>query len=142
MSKPAAEHKGRPFTVRLSPGIERWIVQEASHSKRARSTVLEGLLDEAIRVRRFPGIAFRGPAHDRRAWVVGTALDVWEVIEARQRMGDERLLAEGDLLEHQIRLALSYYRQYPAEIDQAIAENRRDEGEWHALYPAVIPPTP
>ncbi|MBA3945620.1 MAG: hypothetical protein H0X37_13770 [Herpetosiphonaceae bacterium] len=31
---------------------------------------------------RFPGIGFRGPKHDRRAWLLGTALDVWEVIEA------------------------------------------------------------
>ena len=142
MPKLTAQHKGQPFTVRLTPGIERWIIQEASHSKRARSAVVEGLLDEAIRVRRFPGIAFRGPAHDRRAWLVGTALDVWEVIEAQQSIGSERLLTESDLLEQQVHLAVSYYQQYPLEIDQAIAENQREEREWHALYPAVIPPAP
>ena len=49
--------------------------------------MMEDLLDEAIRVRRYPGLAFRGPAHGRRAWLVGTSLDVWEVIEAYQSMG-------------------------------------------------------
>jgi hypothetical protein len=139
MVKQAAEQKGRPFTVRLTPGIEQWIEQEASHTRRARSVVVEDLLDEAIRVRRFPGLAFRGAMHDRRAWLVGTALDIWEVIEAYGKMGPERLRAESDLSEQQIRLALSYYHQFPKEIDIAIAENRRTEEEWHALYPAVVP---
>ena len=38
-------------------------------------------------MRRCPGIAFRGPEHDRRAWLLGTALDVWEVIEGYQDAG-------------------------------------------------------
>ncbi len=138
-TKQTAERKGRPFTVRLSPVVEQWIEQEASRNRRAKSVVMEDLLDEAIRVRRFPGLAFRGPAHDRRAWLLGTALDVWEVIEAYQGMGADRLRAEGDLQEEQLRLAISYYQQFPEEIDRAITENRRAEGEWHALYPAVIP---
>lgn len=45
MANAAAPQKGRPFTVRLTPGIERWIVEEAGHSKRPRSVVLEGLLE-------------------------------------------------------------------------------------------------
>ena len=28
------------------------------------------------------GIAFRGAGHERRAWVVGTALDVWQIVDA------------------------------------------------------------
>ena len=128
MGPPAAlEPKGKPFTVRLTPAVERWIVHEATRTKRSKSTVLEGLAQEAIRSRRFPGIAFRGPAHDRRAWLVGTALDVWEVIEAIQAMGQERLLADGGLSEGQLRLAMSYYREDPAGIDQAIADNQRPE---------------
>jgi hypothetical protein len=95
---------------------------------------------EAARVRRFPGVAFRGPVQDRRAWVVGTALDVWEVIEAYKAMGIERLLREGDLPEPKVRLALGYYEAYADEIDGVLAENRRTEEEWHRLYPEVFAP--
>lgn len=135
----AAAHKGRPFTVRLTASTEEWIDREARRGKRPKSAVLEELLDEAIRVRRFPGIAFRGPTHSRRAWLVGTALDVWEIIEALEAMGEARLVAESDLSADQIRRAIAYYRAYPGEIDEAVAENRRTEAEWHALYPSVIP---
>jgi len=139
MAKSPTEHKGRPFTVRLSSAVEQWIDYEASHNKRAKSVVVEGLLDEAIRVRRFPGLAFRGPAHDRRAWLVGTSLDVWEVIEAYAVMGMDRLLAQGELPEDRVHLAVSYYREYPQEIDNAVAENKRTEDEWHALFPSIVP---
>lgn len=139
MPKLGTATKGRPFTVRLTPALEDWIAEEAHRSKRPKSAVLEDLLAEAVRSRRFPGIIFRGPAHDRRAGLTGTALDVWEVVEAAQAMGEARLRAEGGLTEQQLRLALRYYEAYPAEIDAAIAENRRTEGEWHARYPAVVP---
>lgn len=132
-------HKGRAFTVRLTSSTEDWIDREARRGKRPKSAVLEELLDGAIRVRRFPRIAFRGPAHGRRAWLVGTSLDVWEIIEALQAMGEARLLAESDLSADQVHLAIGYYRAYPDEIDEAVAENRRTEAEWHALYPSVMP---
>lgn len=96
--------------------------------------------EEMARMRKFPGIAFRGPVHDRRAWIVGSALDVWEVIEAYKVMGLERVLREGDLPEQKARLALQYYEAYSEEIDRAISENRRTEEEWRGLYPNVFTP--
>ena len=36
---------------------------------------------------RHPGIAFRGAESSRRAWVPGTALDVWEIVAAYEEMG-------------------------------------------------------
>lgn len=93
-------------------------------------------------MRRFPGIAFReGPA-GRRARVLGTALDVWEIIEARQQMGEERLRLESHLSERQIDLARVYYESYPEEIESFISENRRTEEELHGRSPAVVPPAP
>jgi hypothetical protein len=37
---------------------------------------MEARAEEALRMRLFPGIAFRGADCDRRAWVIGMALDV------------------------------------------------------------------
>lgn len=97
---------------------------------------------EITRARRFPGVWFRGSEGSRRAYLLGTALDVWEVVEAYQAVGRERFLEEGDLSEGRIGLALDYYKAYSQEVDEAIAENRRPEEEWHKLYPSVVPPPP
>lgn len=97
---------------------------------------------EISRARRFPGVGFRGPEGSRRAYLRGTALDVWEVVEAYQAMGRERLLKEGELSEDRLDVALIYYKAYEEEIDEAIAENRQSEEEWHERYPSVVPPPP
>lgn len=131
--------KSEPFTMRLTKETNLWVEQEARRTRRSKGAVVEALAEEAARMRRFPGVAFRGPEHDRRAWVLGTALDVWQVVEAYEAMGLERLLEEGDLFERSIKLAFAYRKEYPEEIDEAIARNQRSQEEWHALYPALIP---
>lgn len=139
MSGSVKERKSRPFTVRLSLGTERWIEREANRTHMSKGTLLQNLAEESIRTRRFPGIAFRGPEHDRRAWITGTSLDVWEVIEAYKSMGLEQLLTDGDLPERKVRLALSYYDEYTDEIDELISDNQRSEKEWHELFPSIVP---
>ncbi len=134
--------KGKPFTMRLSPEVEGWLKREAKRLGRSRGALLEALADEAIRTRRFPGIGFRGPEHSRGAWVIGTALDVWELVELYEGKGRERLLSEHNVSEKQLNLALSYYEAYPEEIDEALEENARTPEEWHRLYPSIIPPPP
>jgi len=63
-------------------------------------------------------------------------MDIWEIIEALQDFGSiERMAAESDLTDNQIRLAEAYYRAFRAEIDQAIAENRRPLDELRSIYP-------
>lgn len=103
---------------------------------------IEALLEEAIRLRRFPGVAFHGPDGDRRAWLLGTPLDVWEIMEMHRDMGRELLLESGPLSERRLDLALAYYREYPEEIDEAIEENRKSPEYWHRKHPSVIPSAP
>ena len=43
----------------------------------------------------FPGVAFRGADWERRAWVIGTALDVWEIVEAFDDIGSVARMADG-----------------------------------------------
>jgi hypothetical protein len=131
--------KSKPFTMRLSPETNEWVEQEARRTRRSKGAIIEALAEESIRMRRFPGIAFRGVDGDRRAWVQGTALDVWEIIQGYQDCGSlERALAESDLPERPMRLALAYYAAYPEEIDLAIGENKRIADEAMALYPALV----
>jgi uncharacterized protein (DUF433 family) len=134
--------KSKPFTIRLSEEVGGWLERENRRTRLPKSALLEILAEESIRTRRFPGIGFRGPEHARRAWVIGTRLDVWEVIELYKGKGRERLLSEHNLSERQLDLALSYYEMYPREIDQALEENARSPEEWHEISPSVIPSPP
>lgn len=94
--------------------------------------------EEARRTRIFPGIAFRGEDWDRRAWAIGTAFDVWQIVDAHRDVGSvEAMVAEGSLSERQIRLALAYYERFPEEIDEAIALQRRPLAQLRAEYPFI-----
>lgn len=98
--------------------------------------MVEALASEALKARLFPGVAFRGVDWERRAWVIGTALDVWEVVAAYQDFGSvERMVAETDLSERQVRLALSYRDRFPAEVDEAVERGRRTLDQLRAEFP-------
>ncbi len=135
--------KGEPFSVRFSEPTDRAVADEARRTRRSKSAVVEALTEEAMRMRRFPGIAFRGDDAGRRPWVIGTGLDVWEICEIVEDMGSvEAASTAMDLARRQLELALAYRQRYPDEIDEAIAENRRPVDEWLELYPFVRPPLP
>ena len=130
--------KSKPFSMRLSRATDRFVTAEARRTKRSKGAVVETLAEEAARMRRFPGIAFRGEDAGRRAWVIGTGLDVWEVIEMLQdHETPEGLVARTRLDTRAVELARAYYATYPEEIDEAIAENRRPLAELRELYPFI-----
>ncbi len=134
--------KSKPFTIRLSEEVESWLERENRRTKLPKGALLEALAEESIRARKFPGIGFRGPEHSRRAWVIGTGLDVWELVELYEGKGRERVLEEHNVSERQLELALSFRRAHSQEIDEALEENARSPEEWHELYPSVVPSPP
>ena len=90
------------------------------------SAAANELLNEALRMRRCPGILFADGPTGRRARIAGTGLDVWEVIGTYKSLGKnlKRLrVAYPQLDETKLRAALSYYDCYPDEIDERISEN-------------------
>ncbi|MGH9000826.1 MAG: hypothetical protein ACRDY7_15710 [Acidimicrobiia bacterium] len=128
--------KSEPFSLRLSPAVEAMVAEEAKRTRRSKGAVVEALAAEALKTRLFPGIAFRGTDWERRAWVIGTALDVWEVVAAYQDFGSVQLMvAKTDLSERQIRLALAYRDRFPDEIDDAVQRNRRPLEDLRAEFP-------
>lgn len=137
MAQSSRATKGEPFSIRLSKATDQFVAEEARRTKRSKSAIVEALTEEAARMRRFPGIGFRG-RRGRDAWVIGTAFDVWQIVEAYRDLGSaERMLAETDLSERQLRLALAYADAYHDEIEQALAENRRPVEEFRQLYPFI-----
>lgn len=104
-----------------------------------KSRLVELLADEAERSRHYPGIAFRGPDQHRRAWVIGTPFDVWEIIEAWQDLARDATRVQDQLgiSPRQLQLALAYHREFPDEIDAALGLQRRSIAELEAAYPFV-----
>jgi hypothetical protein len=124
--------------MRLSERMEALVQSEAQRTGRSKGAIVEGLAEEAMRMRLFPGIAFRGADWERRAWVIGTALDKWQIVAAYQDLGSiERMVEGGSASERQIRLALAYYERFPEEIDAAIAENRRTIDQLEEEFPFI-----
>ncbi len=130
--------KSAPFSMRLSKRMEALIDREAKRTGRSKGAIVEALADEALRMRLFPGIGFMGRDWDRRAWVMGTGLDVWQVVEIYKDVGSvERMVENWSISERQIQLALDYYKMFAEEIDDAIAENRRPIEQLEEEYPFI-----
>jgi uncharacterized protein (DUF433 family) len=111
-------------SLRIPVETVKGIEEVADVANRDFSAIANELLEEAVRMRRCPGIVFTtGPA-GRRATVAGTGIDVWEVIgEYRAFDRDVRRLQRRYhwLSEPQLRAAVNYYGLYPREIDERLA---------------------
>lgn len=130
--------KSQPFSMRLSLATDELVAREARRTRRSKGAVVESLAEEALRTRRFPGIAFRGADWNRRPWVIGTALDVWEIVAATSGFDSPlAAAAETDVAEAHVRLALAYHEAFPHEIDDAITENSRPLEQLRREYPTL-----
>ena len=108
----------------------------ARHRRIAPRTLAQRYVEEGLRMDEHPLLRFvDGPA-GRRARLVGSGLDVWEVIEVL-RDNDGDVAAAADYLELPLGLvqaAVTYYGAYPEEIDEWIEANRREREEAHAAW--------
>ncbi len=128
--------KTQPFSIRLGAQANLLVTDEVRRSGRPRSIVVEELAEEAAKTRLHPGIAFRG--RPRRAWVIGSGLDVWEIVELlRSYDGDEESLrADHPLVnDRHLRAARAYAERFPEEVEPLLEENRRPLQELRELYP-------
>jgi len=134
--------KGPPFSIRLSKPTETYVEAEARRTRRSKSAVVEDLTEEAARMRRYPGIEFiQAGDGTRRARLRGTGMYVWltlQLLEDLYGNSIDDMVADYDLLTKQhLQLALAYYSEYPDEIDEPMAENRRPVEERRELYPFI-----
>lgn len=102
------------------------------------TALAERYLEEGLAMDEHPGIHFVEGALGRRAAVLSTGLDVWEVIEVVKDNGG-RLDEAAAYLEIDPRLvetAVRYYGDHRDEIDDWIARTRelndREESVWRA----------
>lgn len=88
-------------------------------------------IGEGMQLDRHPGIVFRDGPAGRRAVVVGGP-DVWEVVVAARsapERGETLIQALAERVgvpADKIRTAVSYYGEYPEDVDRFIAANERE----------------
>src|SRR4051812_11976649 len=97
------------------------------------NTLAARLIEEGLRAEDHPLIYWRDGAAGRRPALLGTRLDVWQVVETLGAHGGsvEETAAYFEQPEVKIRAAISYYADFTAEIDafaaRATAAARREE---------------
>jgi uncharacterized protein (DUF433 family) len=117
-------------SLRLPPETMKQIEQMAKETGQDFSNVTKDLLQEAIKMRRCPGILFAEGTGGRRARVAGTGIEVWEVIAVYKSVKEDFKRVQKAyhwLSAEQLKAALGYYRIYPQEIDRLIERNE----EWN-----------
>ena len=116
-------------SFRISDAARARLASHAAREGLTATALLNQLIMEGIDQLDYPGIAFRGPAHDRRA-ALAAGPDVWEVIARLQELdGSEEqrisvLGAESGLHPRLVRIALDYAAGQPQEVRDRIARNQ------------------
>lgn len=116
-------------SFRISDAARTRLASRAAREGMTATALLDQLIIEGIDQLDYPGIIFRGPAHDRRA-ALAAGPDVWEVVARLQELegGEEQrvslLAAESDLHPRLIRIALDYAAEHSDEVRQRIARNQ------------------
>ncbi|MGC2064146.1 MAG: DUF433 domain-containing protein [Thermodesulfovibrionales bacterium] len=115
-------------TIQRSFRIKEPLLQEIERIRKNKpvNAVANELLEEALKMRRCPGIIFAEGVTGRRARIAGTGVEVWEVIYEYQIVSkDIEALKKAlpHLPERQLIAALNYYSAYSQEINELIKSN-------------------
>ncbi len=114
-------------SIRLGKKTLSEIDEMIAASKETFSSFTSELIEEAIKIRRCPGIVFADGPAGRRARIEGTGLEVWEVIQGYQSLDNNfNALKKAFhwLSERQLLAAIGYAKTYSEEINALIKRNR------------------
>jgi hypothetical protein len=123
-------------SFRISDAAKSRLAARAAYEGMTATALLDQLIVEGTDQLDYPGIAFRGPAHDRRA-ALAAGPDVWEIIARLQELnGSEEqrialLCEESELHPRLVRIALDYAAEHAREIRERIDRNRAMAGRSH-----------
>ncbi len=131
------------MSFRLDPRTLERLKQRSREVGATQAALAERYIDEGMRVDEHPGIYFRDGGSGRRPAVLGTRLDVAQVIETlRQNESSiEETAAYLDLVAAQVELAVRYYAAYRDEVDEWIEHTRmiaeRERELWRRRQEAL-----
>jgi hypothetical protein len=129
-----------PLSIRFDPGLLARLRRKVTATTGSTTSALaQRLIDEGLRMADHPGVIFKDGPSGRRA-ALGYGPDIWEIIKFLREI-DERgpaaLEAAAEVLAldvSRVSTAVSYYADYPDEIDSEIADadeaSARAEDAW------------
>jgi uncharacterized protein (DUF433 family) len=134
MARSRKKHVSLRIDEALVDGIDRW----ASQRGVSRNALAERYLAEGQKMDEFPQIYFRSGELGRRAALLGTRLDVWQVMDTVRSHDNsvEAAAAYLGLAPERVRAAVRYYAANREEVDEfearAAAAAERAEELWRA----------
>jgi uncharacterized protein (DUF433 family) len=110
-------------SFRLSRETLERLDARAHQVRETRTGLAERYVEEGLRMDEHPGIGFADGPTGRRAVLIGTGLDVWEVVATvKQNRGSPDEAARYlELPIASVRAAIRYYVAFPREIDEILA---------------------
>lgn len=129
------------FSMRATRDALRMLEEEARRYRVAPRTLAETILEEGLRMRRYPGIAFVDRGGGRTAVLAAhPRLGVWQVAQSA-RTGSSRAAAARALAidRSELERALAYADEYGDEIAAAVRENDEAFARVRRLHPAAAP---
>ncbi len=137
---------GAPRSVRLSDDVAARLDRHVRRTGGSTSSVIERLLDEALRVAEHPLVFFQDGTSGRRPKLQGgpsvasVVSALWDIrAERGPRPGDDQavvreLIEVCGISERLVRAAISYYAQFTDEIDAWIRDNRAYADEMEQAW--------
>ena len=128
----------RQFSVRVAAATFDELERRARERGVTRNALTERYIAEGVRMDEHPEIAFRQGALGRRAILLGTRLDVWQVIDTVRNSANsvEEAAQFLGLPPSRVQAAVSYYAVYRDEVDEIAERERavaeRAEATWRA----------
>lgn len=109
-----------PFSARFSRSTLVRLRERATRAGTAQTALAERYIEEGVRMDEHPLIYFREGASGRRPALMGTRLDVWQVIETVRQNSNSVANAASYLrlpVSH-VEACAAYYIAYQAEVDE------------------------
>jgi len=124
------------FNARFDAALLGRLRRHAGRAGASQSALAERYIDEGLRMDEHPLIYFRTGTGGRRPALIGTRLDVWQVVETVRENGNAAPDAAGYLGVHEshVEACLAYYVAYENEIDEWIARERETAEEAEASW--------
>lgn len=133
-----ARGKKKHVSLRIEEPVVEGLDRLAQQTGMSRNALAERYLAEGQKMDEFPQIYFRQGELGRRAALLGTRLDVWQVMETVRSHGNsvEDAADYLSLPAERVRAAVRYYAANRDEVDEfsarAIAIAERAEQLWRA----------
>ena len=126
----------QPLSVRLNDATLSRLGARARRVHLPPRTLAQRYVEEGLRMDEHPLIRFADGPGGRRARLLGTGKDVWEVIAVvRDNGGDAAESARYlEISLGLIQAAVAYYGSYTDEIDQQIEANEQTTAEAHTAF--------